>query len=186
MWILLQASSGAARELPGGYGAALLQSLLALAAVCILAWVVLRWSAQRGLGTGLGQRVQVLERVPLDARRWIYLVKIGERVLVLGAGDGASPTLLTEMAVEDLPDAPRSRSFLEVLRARSGAELQSAEMADARRPQVTERGPASAPTEPAPTEPAPTEPGPIEPGPIEPRPIEPGPIEPRPIEPAPP
>ena len=94
----------------------LLQSLLALAAVCILAWVVLRWSAQRGLGTGAGQRVQVIERVPLDARRWVYLVKIGERVLVLGAGDGASPTLLTEMAAKDLPDAPRTRSFLEVLR----------------------------------------------------------------------
>jgi hypothetical protein len=68
-----------------------------------------------------------------------------------------------------------------VLRARSGAELQSAEMADARRPQVTERGPASAAIEPAPTEPASTEPAPNEPGPIEP-----GPIEPRPIEPAPP
>jgi hypothetical protein len=43
-------------------------------------------------------------------------VKIGERVLVLGAGDGASPTLLTELAAKDLPDAPRTRSFLEVLR----------------------------------------------------------------------
>jgi flagellar biosynthetic protein FliO len=116
MWLLLQASTSAARELPGGYGASLLQSLLALAAVCILAWVVLRWSAQRGLGTGAGQRVQVIERVPLDARRWVYLVKIGERVLVLGAGDGASPTLLTELAAKDLPDAPRTRSFLEVLR----------------------------------------------------------------------
>jgi flagellar biosynthetic protein FliO len=116
MWLLLQASSSTARDLPGGYGASLLQSLLGLAAVCILAWVVLRWSAQRGLGMGAGQRVQVIERVPLDARRWVYLVKIGERVLVLGAGDGASPTLLTEIAAKDLPSAPRSRSFVEVLR----------------------------------------------------------------------
>ena len=117
MWLLLQASGAATRELPGGYGASLLQSLLALAGVCVLAWVVLRWSARRGLGLGAGQRVQVLERVPLDARRWIYLVRIGERVLVVGAGDGASPTLLAELAARDLPDAPKQKSFLDVLRA---------------------------------------------------------------------
>ncbi|MFO0713116.1 MAG: flagellar biosynthetic protein FliO [Sandaracinus sp.] len=119
MWLLLQASAShasAAHDLPGGYGASLLQSLLALGAVCILAWVVLRWSAQRGLGLGQGQRVKVIERVPLDARRWVYLVQIGERVLVVGAGDGASPTLLTELAAKELPDAPKARSFLEVLR----------------------------------------------------------------------
>jgi flagellar biosynthetic protein FliO len=119
MWLLLQASAShasAARDLPGGYGTSLLQSLLALGAVCILAWVVLRWSAQRGLGLGQGQRVKVIERVPLDARRWVYLVQIGERVLVVGAGDGASPTLLTELAARELPDAPKARSFLEVLR----------------------------------------------------------------------
>jgi flagellar biosynthetic protein FliO len=116
---LLQASAhagSAARDLPGGYGASLLQSMLALAAVCILAWVVLRWSAARGLGTGAGQRMKVIERVPLDARRWVYLVEIGERVLVVGAGDGASPTLLAELKKGELPDAPPSRSFLEVLR----------------------------------------------------------------------
>jgi flagellar protein FliO/FliZ len=116
MWVLLQAS-GAARELPGGYGASLLQSLLALAAVCILAWVVLRWSAQRGLGLGEGRRVRVIERVALDARRSIYLVQIGERVLVIGAGDGASPSLLSEMKASELPEPAPTRSFADVLRA---------------------------------------------------------------------
>ncbi len=121
MWVLLQASGAhadAARDLPGGYGASLLQSLLALAAVCILAWVVLRWSASRGLGTGAGRRMKVIERVPLDARRWVYLVEIGERVLVVGAGDNASPTLLAELKKSELPDAPEARSFLEVLRSK--------------------------------------------------------------------
>jgi flagellar biosynthetic protein FliO len=116
MWVLLQASD-AARELPGGYGASLLQSLLALAAVCILAWVVLRWSAQRGLGLGEGRRVRVIERVALDARRAIYLVQVGERVLVVGAGDGASPSLLSELKASELPDVPPARSFVDVLRA---------------------------------------------------------------------
>ncbi len=116
MWLLLQASSSAARDLPGGYGASLLQSLLALAAVCVLAWVVLRWSAQRGLGLGQGQRVKVLERVPLDARRWVYLVQIGERVLVVGAGDGASPSLLAELKESELPAVAPGRSFIELLK----------------------------------------------------------------------
>jgi len=39
--MLLQATDAAA-ELPGGYGLALLQALLALGAVCVLAWSVLR------------------------------------------------------------------------------------------------------------------------------------------------
>jgi flagellar protein FliO/FliZ len=89
---------------PGGYGVALLQTLLALAAVCILAWVVLRWSARRGLGTGRG-RVRVLERVPLDARRALYLVQIGERVLLVGAGEGGAPSLLAELDPSELPPA---------------------------------------------------------------------------------
>ena len=68
---------------PGGYGVALLQTLLALGAVSILAWVVLRWSARRGLGVGRGRRVKVLERTPLDGRRALYLVSVGDRVLLL-------------------------------------------------------------------------------------------------------
>ena len=103
--------------LPGGYGASLLQAVLALAAVCILAWVALRWSARRGLGVGRGGRVQVLERVPLDARRALYLVRVGEKVLLVGAGDGAAPAVLTEVDPETLPDVPEGSavSFAEVL-----------------------------------------------------------------------
>ncbi|MCB9597144.1 MAG: flagellar biosynthetic protein FliO [Sandaracinaceae bacterium] len=97
--------------LPSGYGVSLLQTLLALAAVCLLAWVVLRWSAKRGLGLGGGRRVKVLERVPLDGRRSLYLVEVGGRVLLLGAGDTASPTVLAELDPDDLPDLPEPKSF---------------------------------------------------------------------------
>jgi flagellar biogenesis protein FliO len=125
-------SSGAPAELPGGYGAALLQSLLALTAVCILAWVVLRWAAQRGFDLGGRARyVRVVERVPLDARRVLWLVQVGGRVLLIGAGDGGSPVVLAELSEKDLPEAPQASSkggaskrggsegttsFLEVLR----------------------------------------------------------------------
>lgn len=111
MWILLQAGAAQAprlqhADLPGGYGVALLQTLLALAAVCVLAWVVLRWSAQRGFGA-LGHKgvVQVIERVPLDARRAIYVVRIGDRVLAVGVGDGAAPSVLTELDPASVPKA---------------------------------------------------------------------------------
>ena len=96
MPVLLQAASDA--DLPGGYGVALLQTLLALAAVCILAWVVLKWAAQRGLGIGAGKRIQIVERVGLDARRALFLVEVEGRVLLLGVGEGAAPALLCELS----------------------------------------------------------------------------------------
>lgn len=103
-------------DLPGGYGVALLQTLLALGAVCILAWAVLRWSAKRGLGFGGGKRVRVLERVSLDSRRALYLVQIGERVFLIGAGDAAAPSVLAELEEGELPELPEpASSFAEVL-----------------------------------------------------------------------
>lgn len=82
----------------------LLQSLLALAAFGLLVWVFLRWSAgsfkQRPYSQGT---VEVLERIPLDARRCLYLVRCGDRALLLGASDGAGPHVLTEFPAQELP-----------------------------------------------------------------------------------
>ena len=109
---LLQAADGAS-ELPGGYGVALLQTLLSLGAVCLLAWVALRWASKRGFGFGArGQRVKVLERVTLDPRRSLYLVEVAGKVLLLGAGDGSSPTLLAELDPDALPEDRGSEALL--------------------------------------------------------------------------
>ena len=111
-------------DLPGGYGASLLQTLLALVAVCILAWVVLRWSQRRGLGVGQGKQVKVLERVPLDARRTLYLVEVGGRVLLIGAGDASAPSVLAELDPSELPELPQGSSFGGlVARLRGGEDL---------------------------------------------------------------
>ena len=59
----------------GGYGAALLQAVLALLAVSVLAWVVLRGLARGGMLRG-GGRIRVLERTPLDARHALVLVRL--------------------------------------------------------------------------------------------------------------
>lgn len=116
--LLLQATTHS--DLPGGYGVALVQALLALCAVCILAWTVLRWSAGRGLGSlGGGQRIQILERAHLDARRTLYLVKIGERAFLVGAGDTGAPSLLAEIPASELPAGKPGPRFADILQRRA-------------------------------------------------------------------
>lgn len=121
MFLLLQAGTSRASDLPGGYGVALLQTLLALAAVCVLAWVVLRWSARSGLGMGQGQRIRLVERVALDARRTAFLVEVGGKYYFLAAGDGGSPSLIATLDVSDVPEPDRKKTFLEVLRGGAAA-----------------------------------------------------------------
>ncbi|MEM7604988.1 MAG: flagellar biosynthetic protein FliO [Myxococcota bacterium] len=102
-------------ELPGGYGAALLQGVISLAAVCLLAWVVLKALSSRGFGQGNGRALQVIDRVALDARRSLVVVKVADRTLLIGTGDGAAPNLIAELDGEALPEAPPARSFADVL-----------------------------------------------------------------------
>lgn len=114
---LLQVAHPAA-DVTSGYGAALLQTLSALVLVCVLAWVLLRWGAKRGLGLGQGQRMRVIERVALDARRSLFLVEVAGKVLLLGVGDGSAPTLLSEIDKDQLPADPPARAamFSDVLK----------------------------------------------------------------------
>jgi flagellar protein FliO/FliZ len=115
LFVLLQTQPA---PLPTGYGAALLQTLVSLLAVCLLAWLLLRWGARRGFAFGgRGQRVKVLERVALDPRRTLYVVEVGGKVLLLGAGDGASPTLISELDPASMPSEPEPKksSFADVL-----------------------------------------------------------------------
>lgn len=100
----------------GGYLASLLQSLLALGAVGLLSWLVLRWGARRGFGRHRGH-IKVVERVPLDARRALYLIEIGQRKLLIGAGEGAL-ALLAELESGELPPLPANASPLSDLFSR--------------------------------------------------------------------
>lgn len=117
--LALQTAAPHEAELPGGYGWALLQAAISLLGVCVLAWLVLRWASKRGFGVGKrGSRMQVLERLPLDPRRSLHLVRVGDKVLVIGTGDGA-PTVLSEMPLAELPEpepeASDKKSFAEIL-----------------------------------------------------------------------
>ena len=104
-------------SVPSGYAWALVQMGVTLLAVCLLAWLLLRWARRGGFGVGPAQRrMALLERLPLDPRRALHLVRVGDRVLVIGTGDGA-PQLLIELAADEVPDPPPAPqpSFSEVL-----------------------------------------------------------------------
>jgi flagellar biogenesis protein FliO len=94
----------------------LLESLATLAGVCALAVAVL-WGARRaGLGAPSGP-IKLRGHLPLDARRSVYIVQVGEHVFVLGVGE-AGFTKLGEIAATELPpsvDSPRASAFSDVL-----------------------------------------------------------------------
>jgi flagellar biogenesis protein FliO len=81
----------------------LLQALCALAIVSGLAYVSLRWLAQRGLGRAQGRLLQVEERVTLDAQSSLLVVRVEGRRLLLAAHRDEAPRLLLELS--DTPSA---------------------------------------------------------------------------------
>ncbi len=88
-----------------GYGLALVQTLLALGAVCALAFGALRVAARGGLLRPLARHITVIESTSLGPRRALYLVRVGERVLLLGASDATLSTL-AELRPDELPPPP--------------------------------------------------------------------------------
>ena len=121
MWVLLQTTSApVAPALSGGYGAALLQALLALVAVSVLAWVVLRGLARGSLLRGSGRRVRVLERTPLDTKHALLLVEVDGETLLLGVGDGSAPALIRKLAGGRVTDAEGAAGAEEAAPASTG------------------------------------------------------------------
>jgi flagellar biogenesis protein FliO len=108
------------------YTGYLIETLVTLLAVCLLALVVL-WGARRlGLGRPSGP-IELYGHLPLDARRGIYLIKVGARVFIVGVGEGGFAKL-GEIPADELPAvAPHAGlSFASVLaRALSRREAPS-------------------------------------------------------------
>lgn len=71
------------------YGYLLLQTVLALILVCALAYVFLRYGLKWLLPKQKGRldAMKVIDRLPLDGRRMIYLVEIGKKVFIIAATD---------------------------------------------------------------------------------------------------
>jgi flagellar protein FliO/FliZ len=83
------------------YGGYVIETFVTLLAVCGLAVLVL-WGARRvGIGRPSGP-IELLGHLPLDARRGIYLVRVGGQVFVVGVGEGGF-TKLGEIPADALP-----------------------------------------------------------------------------------
>lgn len=94
----------------------LFSSVLALAAICALAYVLLGKLLPRLLRLSPAARnnmsasapkgiIEVVDRLPLDQKRTLFLVKVGEELfLVASAGDQL--TLLSPVAAGDIDAAP--------------------------------------------------------------------------------
>jgi flagellar biogenesis protein FliO len=81
-------------------GSYIVQTLVTLTGVVALAVLVLYAARRFGMGRAAGP-LELIGRLPLDGRRAVYLVRVGKRVLVLGAGDQAL-TSLAELSSEEL------------------------------------------------------------------------------------
>jgi len=87
------------------YTAEIVRALIALAAVCLLAVFVVRSMARRGFGTrSHSGAVKVIQRVALEPRRALYLVRAGSRFLLIGISEGGGPQLLAELDPETVPE----------------------------------------------------------------------------------
>ncbi len=70
-----------------GYGIFIVQTLVALALIAVVAWLLKRY----GLGwlgrTSGSQRIKIVERRILDPKHALYLVELDGKTLLLGTGD---------------------------------------------------------------------------------------------------
>lgn len=92
----------------GSYAGYLVETFVTLLAVCGLAFVVLYGARKLGVGRPRGP-VELVGQLPLDARRQIYLVKVGKQVLIVGSSE-AGFTKLGEMSAEDVAALPAPAS----------------------------------------------------------------------------
>ena len=84
-------------------GAYILQTSLTLLGICLLAWLLISVSRRLGVSANAGP-VGLVGRLALDAKRSVYLVRVGRRVLVLG-GSEAGLTSLAELGEEELSES---------------------------------------------------------------------------------
>jgi flagellar biogenesis protein FliO len=100
------------------YGSYVLETILTLIAVSLLAFVLLYGARKAGVGRAMGG-LDLVGRLPIDARRSILLVRVGPQVFVVGVSE-AGLTKLGEIPSAEVPApadvAPTTSPFASVLR----------------------------------------------------------------------
>jgi len=106
------------------YAAYLAETMVTLVLVCAVMYGVLYGAKRLGVGRPKGP-IQLVGQLPLDGRRAVYLVRVAEQVLVVGASEGGL-TRLGEMTRAELEGTsappPEERSFRDLLRGARGGE----------------------------------------------------------------
>lgn len=91
-------------------GWSLVRTIVVLGVVVALAWLTLNVGLRKlmGIGPAAGRRgiISVLERVPLDQKRTLYVVKAGDEVLLLGASD-LSVNFLSKLDAKAVEEAAK-------------------------------------------------------------------------------
>ncbi len=99
-------------ETGSGYGWLLLKSGLVLVAICLLAYLALRFVLPRyvkGLGATVDGQLEVVERLAIAPRRSLLVVRAGSRHLLVGSSEaGLQP--LGELDGADWPSSTAADS----------------------------------------------------------------------------
>ena len=99
----------------------LLESLLVLLVVGGLGWLVSYLARRAGVARATGS-LELLGRLPLETRRAVYVVRVLDQVLILGASETGLAKLgeLPESALAEFRKAPAAASWAALLAARFG------------------------------------------------------------------
>ena len=129
----------------GPYGSYLLETVAMLAVVSALAFAAMVLAKRVGVGRAHGP-IELVGQLPLDARRGLYLVKVGSRVFLVGVGEGGF-SKLGEVPASELPAVEKAASGFADLFARAlskKAPSPTSEPAPPLGPDVTDRDVAGA------------------------------------------
>ena len=101
----------------GNYTALLVSSLIVLVLLAAVLWALARWKHGRGgrLGADVTGMLSVRARLTLEPQRTLYVVTVGEKTLLLGAGEHGI-NLLTDLSMQELPAPAPTLSFAELVR----------------------------------------------------------------------
>jgi flagellar biosynthesis protein FliO len=105
----------------------LMESVVALALVVALAVFVLYSARRAGLGRGSLGPIELVARLPLEARRSVYVVRVLDQVLIIGSSEAGLARLgqLPDGAAAEFRDGVSARGFAGVLAGHAGVPEQA-------------------------------------------------------------
>jgi len=116
----------------GPYGSYLVETVLMLVVVSGLAFFAMVLAKRVGVGRAHGP-IELVGQLPLDARRGLYLVKVGSRVFLVGVGEGGFSKLgevpASEVPAGEKPPTSFSDIFARALNKKPAAATAPSEAA---------------------------------------------------------